>query len=295
MGDTTRYSCGGGTDSLVHSTEEQRARLREHLVPMEGVPNLRDMGGYEMENGRRVKQGQLFRGGSLAEVDTVELRQFSERYRLVQIFDFRTEGEIRRAPDRMIEGLRYLWLPAIDPKTEKKGTSNLPAKAYTTLHQFLIDNASNPQIQQIARGMYEEMVTNEYTQLQYAAFLQTIITTSTGSVYWHCSQGKDRTGLAAAYLLSALGASRDVVMQDYQLSNVYYEQELAEVVDLIIANGGGDEEIKVAVTFLGANVEYFSRALDVIECRYGSMYDYLTGPLCLTDKDIDILRQRYLE
>lgn len=287
-------SCESLSNPLIGSTKQQRDLLAEHLLPVSSIVNMRDVGGFVI-GGKLIKRGLLLRGGSLANITDSDRSFLREVYHISQVFDFRTEMEVRQAPDRDLAGAEYMWLPAIDPNTEKKGSTVLTPDAYKNLNEYIIRYSSNPMVQAIARNMYLEMVINEYTQLQYAAFLETIVRTTEGAVYWHCSQGKDRTGLGSAYLLAALGASREVILQDYQLSNVYYEEEVGQVVNAIKSRGGNIDAMLVAVTFLGANVDYFSKALDLIEEKYGSMYHYLTGPLCMTDEDIEILRNRYLE
>ena len=127
--------------------------------------------------------------------------------------------------------------------------------------------------------------------MQYAGFLQNIVNTPDGAVYWHCSQGKDRTGIGSAVLLAALGADRELIMQDYSISAEFYKEEL----EYYFRQVNTDEEKAVLRTFISVNCDYFEAALDYIDKEYGSMYNFLTGPLCLMDNDIETLRNRYLE
>ncbi|MBQ0025531.1 MAG: tyrosine-protein phosphatase [Bacteroidales bacterium] len=262
------------------------------------VANARELGGYVLPNGKKIKKGLLLRGGSLAAVSAEDAKALSERYRLARIFDFRTDMEVRHSPDAQLPGVGNIWLPAIDPESEKLGAASLPEEAYRDLVNYLVEkeNAFNPTVQEIARHIYSEMVLNEYTQLQYAAFLQMISATPTGAVYWHCSQGKDRTGLGAAFLLAALGADRDLIMADYAISNDFYRKEIAAVTAMLRAKKGPDAEAEKAIlTFIGANEEYFEASLDLIDKKFGSMESYLKGPLCMTDLEMNRLRSRYLE
>ena len=269
--------------------------LQRQLLPLASVANARQLGGYRMADGRRVRDNLLLRGGSLAALSPDDLTRLRDTYRLRLVFDFRSEIETRLAPDRKVAGSRYIWLPVIDPDTEKPVNCNLPSEAYNNLPGFLVQHASDPRVQQVARNMYTETVLNEYSQLQYAAFFEMLVDAPEGAVYWHCAQGKDRTGLAAALLLAALGADRETILRDYELSNVYYRADVEPVLRQVTADGGGDAERQTVIAFLGAHVGFFDRALTVVERKYGSLTDYLTGPLCLTGNDIDTLRGKYLE
>lgn len=259
-----------------------------------GLPsiyNARELGGYAMPDGRRVRKGLLLRGGSLYTADMRDITRLREEYLLAVDFDFRTETEIFLAPDRMPSGARYIWLPAIDPETETKEEMSLPKEAFEDLPAWLVQNAKNPLVQHVASHLYLDMVMNEYTQLQYAAFFQTIVQTPKGAIYWHCSQGKDRTGLASAFLLCALGADRELILKDYAISMEFYREQ----VEALYAKVDTDAERQVILTFVGVNQRYFEDALDAIDRRYGSLMAYLKGPLCVTDEDIRVLRERYLE
>ncbi len=258
---------------------------------LNSIPNARDLGGYILPDGSVVREGLLLRGGFLGGASDADLSELHEKYRLAHVFDFRTEGELRRSPDKPVEGADNIWLPAIDPTTEDLAEMSLPKEAFLDLGNWLVRNASSPLVQSIASRIYTDMVTNEYTQLQYAAFLMQIVSTTDGAVYWHCSQGKDRTGLGAAFILAALGADRELILKDYSISDDYYRKETDYWCSLV----GTEEEREVIRTFIGVNIRYFTAALDLIDRRWGSMDAYLRGPLCLTDEDITTLKKRYLK
>lgn len=261
------------------------------MAILPSIANVRDLGGTVLEGGRTVKKGLLLRGGALSTASAEDLRTLSETYRVAKVFDFRTSMEVRFAPDPEVEGAKNIWLPAFDEKSETFRTRNLPHDAYSHLGEFLAEHAGDPFVQEVAACLYTGMVENEFTQVQYAGFLQNIIATPEGAVYWHCSQGKDRTGLGAAFLLSALGADRATVMHDYTLSSVFYAEELSRYLPLVDT----EAERTVLRTFISVNPAAFEAALDLIDERYGSMDAFLKGPLCLDSADLDILKERYLE
>ena len=258
---------------------------------LSSIVNMRELGGYVLPGSRRIKKGLLFRGGSLANASDEDLQLLTSKWNLAVDFDFRGESEVKRAPDRVPKGTRYVWLPAIDPETETVACLSLPKEAYLNLPDYLVRNAWNTMIQGVARRLYTDMVVNEYTQLQYAVFFQSMINTPSGSFFWHCSQGKDRTGLAAAFLLCALGAPRELILQDYCISAEYYRPDVKPLMSMVSTQ----EERDVIRAFIGVKPEYFIAGLDLIDRRYGSLEAYVRGPLCLTDGDITALRDRFLE
>ena len=258
---------------------------------LDSIPNARELGGYVLPGGAVIKRGLLLRGGALCNVSEDDATLLRDRYHLKKIFDFRTKTEVRKFPDKEIVGVGYFWMPAFNEENMKMEGMAFPEKAYSNLGVWLSSHAKEPEVQYMAKSLYTSMVTREFTQIQYAGFLQNIVNTTEGAVYWHCSQGKDRTGLGAAFILAALGADRELIMKDYSISAEYYRAEL----ETYLGNVSTEEEKAVLQTFISVNCEYFENALDLIDSTWGSMKNFLTGPLCLGEDDMEILRNRYLE
>lgn len=271
------------------------ANFASQSIGMEGIINARELGGFRTRDGHTVKRGLLLRGGSLNKATEEDMERMRYIYGVSHIFDFRTAREVFHAPDIMIPCCRYFQLSTIDPDTEKVGENVLPYHAYSDLENFLLQNASDPMVQKVASKLYTSMVFNEFTQLQYASFLQIVAHQTDGAVYWHCSQGKDRTGLGAAFLLCALGADRETIMEDYLISGEYYKPLVDSLSEKIIANGGGEEELKVINTFMGVSELYFTQMLDMIDRKWGSLENYLSDALLISPEDTDALRSRLLE
>lgn len=265
--------------------------FKTQSLGFETVINARELGGYVMPDGRKIKHGLLLRGGALNNTSHKELMILHDKYHLARIFDFRTSYEVERTPDRPVSEAKYIWLPAFDEDSMTMGKMALPPEAYKDLGGWLIQFAHREEVQNIARNMYPIMITTEFTQVQYAGFFQNILNAEEGAIYWHCSQGKDRTGLGSALILAALGADRELIMRDYEISNDYYKNE----VEAIFRRVKNEEEREAILTFVGVNPRYFSNALDIVEKQYGSLIEFLKGPICLSDDDMQILRDRFLE
>lgn len=259
----------------------------------QNIPNIRQLGGYRMTDGRTIKQNKLWRGGFLKDATKDDIRLFKS-FHLRHIFDFRSEGEVNRRPDCHIEGADNLWLPTLDMVTDQK-VEQFPPEAYNNLPEFLMTVAFTEKGKRMAREMYPSMVTNEYTQLQYSVFIMNVISAEEGACYWHCSEGKDRTGLGAAFLLAALGADRELIIEDFGRSNIFFGAKVEATKQRIATLGAGEEEMKVIQAFIGVSVENFINTLDLIDTQYGGMTEYLHNQLLISDDDMELLRDKYLE
>lgn len=93
---------------------------------------------------------------------------------------------------------------------------------------------------------------------------------------FHCTTGKDRTGWAAAALLTLLGVPKDKVVEDYLRSNDYILPAYQKVIDAFVA-AGGDPAIPPAI--LGVKAEYLDAAFDEMQTKYGAIEKYFSEGL----------------
>jgi len=269
--------------------------LSAQSVKLEGVPNARELGGYEMIDGRHVRRGCLIRCGCLhnaTDSDVAFLKSLGVRY----VFDYRTDVEQKHRPDRIIEGVEYVSLPCIDPEVVNMADTQFSRiVGKPDFLELLSDYAFTEEAKDISYNMYRNLVLSEYTQLQYSTFLNYALRDNCDSLLWHCSQGKDRTGIGSAFMLAALGAERELILEDFDLSNRYYEKQMQYVMSQISGKGGGEDEFDVVRSLLGVNTMRFSEALDEIDTHYGSMQQYLQDQLCITKEEIVLLKNKFLQ
>lgn len=267
----------------------------QKFLPVAGIVNARDLGGYSTDEGKTVRSGCLFRSASLADAKDKDLTFFAD-IPVGTVVDFRMDFELRGKEDKAIPGARYVRLPVNSSGMDltNEDAKELSRHKSFDVKKFIMIAAFNKRAQTIAREMYPTMVTDPACQRQFSAFLQMVVNADS-AILFHCTQGKDRTGLAAAYLLSALGVDRDTVIKDFDATNAIYAKHVKRISRRIRFWGGKDEEIETVKAFIGANTENFIKALDLIDLRYGSMRDYLRGPLGLSENDIQRLKDRYLE
>jgi protein-tyrosine phosphatase len=119
----------------------------------------------------------------------------------------------------------------------------------------------------------------------FGRFLRHLVLHPTPVVF-HCTAGKDRTGFAAALLLSVLGVDRDTIMQDYLLTNRLYRRSPS------LEMGGPAHVMEVIWQVQPA---FLQAAFDVIDHDYGGLSDYLAGPLGFQAEECEQLRRSLLE
>ena len=273
--------------------------LRQQFIPVNGIINARDLGGYIIQDGRRLRDGMLIRSAHLADATDEDL-QYLLSIPISKVIDFRKDIELKGKTDRMVPGAEYIRLE-IDASGKIVSQATEDEKRLFTGHKqfdvkkFMVMAAFNSMAQRIAQEMYPNLFFDPECQEQFREFFRLILETEKGAILYHCTQGKDRTGAASALILAALGADRETIIADFDATNRVYEADVRSCCRNVRLMGGKETELATVKSFLGANTENFIKVLDRIDREFGTMEVYLKGPIGLTDQDILTLRERYLE
>ena len=273
--------------------------LKQQFIPVNGIINARDLGGYIIQDGRRLRDGMLIRSAHLADATDEDL-QYLLSIPISKVIDFRKDIEMNGKTDRMVPGAEYIRLEIDASGYLVNQASDDEKKLFTgqkqfDIKKFMLMAAFNQTAQMIAHQMYPNLLFHPDCQKQFRQFFRLILETENGAILYHCTQGKDRTGIASALILAALGASREIIVADFDATNRVYEKEVHRCCQTVRQMGGKEVEIDTVKAFLGANTHNFIKTLDRIGHEYGSMDAYLRGPIGLTDADIATLKARYLE
>ena len=273
--------------------------LKQQFIPVNGIINARDLGGYIMQDGRRLRDGMLLRSAHLADATDEDL-QYLSSIPIAKVIDFRKDIEMNGKTDRMVPGAEYIRLE-IDASGKIVSQATEDEKRLFTgnkqfdVKKFMVMAAFNPMAQRIAQQMYPNLTNDPECRKQFKQFFRLILDTANGAILYHCTQGKDRTGFASALILAALGAGRDTIVADFDATNRVYEEDVRQCCQNVRLMGGKENEIATVKSFLGANTDNFIKALESIDREFGTMEAYLKGPIGLTEQDILTLRERYLE
>ena len=270
---------------------------KDRTLVFDGIENARELGGLVMQDGRTIRSGMLVRSGELSQASDRDVEVLKERFGLTDVFDFRFEMERSRKPDREMEGVKNTWLSTLPQAflaAFASGRADSTIVRSANLMDALASYAFLPQAQEMADKLYPAIVSDTTSQRRYGEFLRGVLDADGGAL-WHCSQGKDRCGWGSAFVLAALGAGRETIVEDFALSNVSYEKAVEAVSATIIEKGGGEPELAFVRAMVGVSVENFERTLDLIDSQYGSLPAYLEKALGFTAAEQEKMKDKYLE
>ncbi len=254
--------------------------VAERRVALEGAVNCRDLGGYETEDGRRVRWGQIFRSDSLArltEKDRVRLGHLGLRL----VIDFRTPKEVAKSPDRLPDGahISYLNLPIAHGEFDFVGAVERIKRGDDTwlTPDFMV------------RGYLQNV--NEFPHI-WGEVIRRLTEPDNRPLLFHCTGGKDRAGTCAALILLCLGVPEETVIEDHQLSNILIADLIQRVYERIA--GYGVDPLKLSPYFTAPR-ECILSLLAHIRQAYGSPTGYLKRAAGLTDEILRRFREALLE
>ncbi|MBU3670956.1 MAG: tyrosine-protein phosphatase [Sinobacteraceae bacterium] len=254
----------------------------ERVVPLQGGVNFRDLGGYTTSDGRRVRRGLLYRSGSLAGLTTAD-------YGVLQSLNIKVIVDLRSTDERLREPVRWPDGPRMPRRLERDYELQF-ADIIAVLRE-----APNVDAARVAFAPFYRRIPRQFSS-QYRQMFDELLS-GHAPLAFNCSAGKDRTGVAAALVLTALGVPRDTVMDDYLLSNRYYKPKppSADSADDPTARLFSRLPSEVVQVFQRVAPEYLDAAFAAMTEDFGSVDNYLEQAIGLDAADRRRLRELYTE
>ena len=254
------------------------ASAATRVIVLQGQSNFRDLGGYRAADGRHVKWGMIYRSGELSHLTEVD-------YRRISTLGIRTLYDLRDQSER-----------ASQPTLWGAGAVNALDSAKTGVISGALSPLSDPTID---AGRARAALGDFYAQMPdlYAPEFRVIIhelLEGHAPLLLHCTAGKDRSGVASALILAALGVSRETIVQDYVLTDQLLKPS-AEPPKTEFMRRFQTLPSDVQHAIMSADPAYIGAAFRSMETRYGSVEGYFSTQLGLGPAEISRLRSLYLQ
>ncbi|NVK54824.1 MAG: tyrosine-protein phosphatase [Alteromonadaceae bacterium] len=264
----------------------EQAVTRSRLLNLEGGRNFRDLGGYETREGKTVKWGKLYRSGALHNLKAQDYALLEE-LAIQTVVDFRGNSERDNEQTQWQAGdINHMtW----DYQLEFDGAA--------FKEMIMAGRVSEQDMEHAMASMYPGLLNQQ--KPHYKAMFAELASNDTPLLF-HCTAGKDRTGVAAALILHALGVEKEVIMADYVLSEQILRPE-----DLMGKQDASKEQDPAMAMFarlpkpaigalMGTRESYLNAAFDEMIAQSGSIDAFIREELGVSDAQIQQLKTNLL-
>ncbi|MBW4891358.1 tyrosine-protein phosphatase [Mucilaginibacter sp. HMF5004] len=261
---------------IALTANAQIADSVKRKVSLQGAVNFRDIGGYNTTDGHHVKWGLIYRSADMSKLTDTDLAELAKR-NIAYDVDFRGKQEAAQAPDRLNPNTDYILCPAGSDDVNQS-----MIKSLATVHGQQGDS--------VITAYYKNIT---YLADRYKPFFEKLLALPENkSLVYHCTAGKDRTGIGTALLLYSLGVPYQTIVNDYLASNYYRAAENEKSIKGMVQFLHIDEP--VARDVLSVKKGYLDATFAAINQQYGSVNAYLTTAIGLDDAKIKLLRNKFL-
>lgn len=247
--------------------------------------NFRDLGGLETNDGRKIKRGRIFRTSTFTPQTTRDV-EFLSSMNLDSIIDLRSLEEIEEKPNTYFGSATYITAPAF---SIEKFAPLAPTKKQANSIFFM-----NPsEVEDLFNLMFESYAFLPYSVSSYSYLFESM--EKNKNFAFHCTAGKDRTGVAAMLIELTLGRNYDQALEQYLLSNETRKEWIANMRKKVSLLPVSKKKKDFAYYAMGVTKELFDKAYNAIFDKYQTIEDFLFDVYGITKDQIDKWKNNYLE
>ena len=283
---------------IIHFDNGIELLFGHRILPIDGLYNCRDIGGYLTDSKKRIKWGKCYRSDYLYYLKDSSL-DYMMNLGIQTIIDFRSLKEISESPNRHInEKQTYVC----DPNAQIAEIAGVLQSGETkNSEQDMAEYARHKIAEGVLNGdqkMIDQQIRFTTEKISQEAFSKTIKILSNPQncpSFQHCRGGKDRTGFALMLLEGILGVHKEDIVYDYLLTakareeknKLYYKRFLEESQDEAVAH--------YMYSLFDTKESYILASIDKILDEYQTIANYAKIVLGITDSEIEKLKEIYLE
>lgn len=274
-------------DALKEANPAANLRAgRSWKIDTQRIYNCRDMSGLVNKEGKILLCNRLIRSSMLFGSTSHDRDLLKWQYHLKTVIDLRTDLERLANPDPVMIGIRSVHAPVFheeEMNLDKYGiTITDIEKAYFDTNSLLME-------------LYPKFMLEKTGIRAWRKVFDVLLEQKNGTVLFHCTQGKDRTGMCAALILYALDFDEELILEDYERSSIYLQAQMNDkFLEIEKRTGKTREQLEPMAGRYEARKEFFEAAINAVKEKYGTVDKYLEEEIGLTQEKKKQLKAMYL-
>ncbi|KAJ8086947.1 hypothetical protein AAF712_013344 [Marasmius tenuissimus] len=255
---------------------------RPPFVTIDGVINVRDLGGYSTSFTNKMTRPRMaFRSAELAGV-TDRGKQQMKDLGITTVFDLRSDTEIEKynSSSPSIDGVNVVRTPVF---SKEDYSPEMMAKRY----QLYASGKTEAFME-----LYSQIL--DHGGVAFGSILRHVRDRPNEGFMFHCTAGKDRTGVIAAIILKLAGVDDQSIAEDYALTRVGREPARAKILERLAKEPLFASNNEAALNMFTCRLETMTAFLGLLQDKYGGVEEYLKNFLNLSDSDIQVIRRNIL-
>ncbi|QMU67000.1 tyrosine-protein phosphatase [Streptacidiphilus sp. P02-A3a] len=293
-------------------TIDDQTREPARSLGLHGAANARDLGGYRTVDGRTVRAGVALRGDALHRLTDDDLAVVAD-LGIRQVVDLRGLNEVQENGSDRLPGLTPAEIARVELSDGVTSIGSGPIRlvhlpVYSAEHDIYVDlrdvlAGQDPAAQHALLGdgggerimseMYRWFVTDPVIRSRFAETVRLLADPDGTPLLFHCTAGKDRTGWAAAIVLTALGVDRDTVYRDYLLTNERSASTIERIMEMFTRRRVL-EDPSLMIPVIRAEAGYLDAAFAAVAEGWADFDDFLAEGLGLDAGTLASLRRNLL-
>jgi protein-tyrosine phosphatase len=262
------------------STPKDDVQMTIRIPALVGALNFRDLGGYEGADGRSIRWKTLYRSGTTQALTAEDLDHLNAR-RIHYAYDLRSNAERYANPSRLTRIANFNYLAP--------DHHHLPGDIKRLLHS---PQSTPEDSRRLMLSLYKQ-IPYEFKHAFQSLFK--LLIDGKLPLVFNCTAGKDRTGVAAALVLSALGVPRETILQDYLLSDQFFDQSCKVILDARDNSLFRNVRREIWEPIMRVDPRYLLAMFEELDKSHGSPAQYLEGYLALDAHALQRIRSNLLE
>ena len=271
----------------------------ERTLPVEGMNNFRDMGGYETTDGHTVKWGKLYRSDHIHNA-TEKGVAYLNTLDIHTIVDYRSDVEISKYPNKTLNPeprTVHLDPAAHAAELAAQFQSSKENEDINLINKIIEQQKAGTLVDQadVVLTQYRTFANKEESKKAFAEMLRVVAQPDAPAVVQHCRGGKDRTGFGAMLVLGTLGVRKEDILEDYLLTAKNREERNRIKMEGYKKLTDDQSVLDHLYSFIDTKSAFLEASIDTIIDSYGSIENYVISELEITQEMIDTMKELYLE